>query len=263
MIIASELYRGAAPYYAQYVMPYSEDIFQSLARVCRLVSSTRALDLGAGTGLFGIPLARLVSDVLSVDPNDEMLQEGRRMAEALGVKNIEFQVSRSEDLNEPMSSFDIATIAGSFHWMDRATVLGRLAQMLKSEGCVAIVNRERDISEPGEWHKAMWSEIEEFWEESLPAGPGTVRPLLTVSDRDVLRASAFSEITELRHYYEHHWNIDDLLGYLYSTSLGTPGVLGPRIDEFTTRIRRFLLSYSPSGSFVERGHHTTLLGYRP
>ncbi|UPJ47831.1 class I SAM-dependent methyltransferase [Bradyrhizobium sp. 200] len=262
MIIASEIYRGAAPYYPRYVMPYSEDIFRSLVRVCRLASSSRALDLGAGTGLFGIPLARSVSDVLSVDPSDELIQEGRRIAEAQGVKNIEFLVSRSEDLKEPMSSFDIATIASSFFWMDRATVLGKLAQMVKSDGCVAIVNRERAGSEPGEWFSAMWSDIKEFWGGSLPAGPGGVRPALTVSDREILGASVFSEITELRHYYEHHWTIDDLLGYLYSTSAGASGALGPRRDDFTTRIRRLLLSYSPSGSFVERGHHTTLLGYR-
>lgn len=263
MIIASELYRGAAPYYPRYVMAYSEDIFRSLIRVCRLTNSSRALDLGAGTGLIGIPLARSVSEVLCVDPSEELLREGRQIAEARRLKNIEFLVSRSEDVNEPISSFDIATIAGSFFWMDRAMVLRKLAQMLRSDGCVAIINRERDSSEPGEWYKAMWSEIEEFWGGSLPAGSGAARPLLTVSDREVLGASVFSEITELRHYYDHYWNIDDLLGYLHSTSAGAPGVLGIRRDEFATRIRRLLLSYSPSGSFVERGHHTTLLGYRP
>ncbi|TWB89470.1 methyltransferase family protein [Bradyrhizobium macuxiense] len=258
MIVASELYRGAAPYYARHVKPYSEDIFRSLFRVCRLASSSRALDLGAGTGLIGIRLAHSIAHVASVDPSDEMLQEAKRIAKAAGVRNIEFIVSRSEDLNESMSSFDIATIACSFPHMDRETVLAKLAQMLKPDGCVAIINRERDGSEPGEWRTAMLSDIKEFWGGTLPAGPGTVRP-----DRDVLRASDFSEITELRHYYEHHWNIDDLLGYLHSISLGAPGVLGTRRDEFTTRIRRLLLTYSATGPFTERGHVTTLLGYRP
>lgn len=262
-IVSDELFRGAAPYYARHALPYPEDFFRSLVRICNLTNSSRALDLGAGTGQIGIPLARSVAEVLSVDASEEMIQEGRRVAEAEGAENIEFLVSRSEDLIERTSSFDIATIAGSFFWMDREPVLTKLSQMLASAGCVAIINRERDGSEPGQWYAAMLSDIKEFWGGHFPAGPGANRPVLTVSDREVLRGSQFGEITELRHYYEHHWSIDDLLGFLYSRSMAAPGTLGPRRDEFTTRVRRLLLSYSPSGAFVERGHVTTLLGYRP
>ncbi|MGL9621717.1 class I SAM-dependent methyltransferase [Bradyrhizobium sp. U531] len=261
MIPASELYRGAGPYYARHITPFSDEIFRSLVRVCRLSSSSRVLDLGAGTGLFSIPLARSVRYVLSVDPCDEMLHEGRRKAEALGVNNIEFLVSRSEDLNEAASSFDIATIANSFNWMDRPRVLGKLARTLRPDGCIAIINSEYEESEPGGWRDAMWSAVQEFWKGSLPAGPAF--PPLKVSDRSVLRASDFSEIIELRHSFERHRDIDDVLGYLHSMSMGTPHVLGARREEFTTRIRRLLLSYSPSGPFVERGHVTTLLGYKP
>jgi len=268
MIVASELFRGAASYHARHAVPYPDDLFRSLVRLCGLTSSSRALDLGAGTGQIGIPLARSVADVLFVDPSDEMVREGRRKADAQGVKNIKYLVSRSEDLNEPMASFDIATIAESFFFMDRETVLAKLAQALKPGGCVVIINRERDSSEPGAWHIPLLRELQEFWGDSFPEG---LRPALTLSDtgvrasldREALRASHFSEITELCHYYERRCNIDELLGYLHSTSLGAPATLGPRHEEFTTRFRRFLLSYSPSGVFVERGHVTTLLGHRP
>lgn len=263
MIAANELFCGSAPYYARHALPYPEDFFRSLVRVSNLSNSSRALDLGAGTGQIGIPLARSVADVLSVDASEEMIQEGRRVAAAVGVKNIQFRASRSEDLVERTSSFDIATIAGSFFWMDRETVLTKLSQVLTPTGCVAIIDRERDGSEPRQWYAAMLSDIKKFWGGYFPAGPGAARPLLAVSDREVLRASKFSEITELRHYYEHHWNIEDLLGFLYSRSMAAPGTLGSRRDEFTTRVRRLLMSYSPSGFFVERGHVRTLLAYRP
>ncbi|MGY4509469.1 class I SAM-dependent methyltransferase [Bradyrhizobium sp. USDA 3650] len=262
MIVVSEIYRGAAPYYARYGLSYPDDLFRSLVRLCRLSKSSRALDLGAGTGQIAIPLARSIGDVLFVDPSEEMVQEGRRVAKAEGIKNIDFLVSRSEDLAGPTSSFDIATLAGSFLWMDKEAVLAKLVQMLRPNGCVAVMYRERDRSEPGEWYNAMLSDIKEFWGGSFPAGPGAVRRVPTMTYPEVLRASDFSEVTELRHYYEHSWSIDDLLGYLYSTSLAAPGTLGHRRDEFTTRIRRLLLSLSPSGSFVERGHVTTWLGYR-
>lgn len=263
MTMQSELFRGAAPYYARHAVPYPEDFFKSLVRVCSLTNSSRVLDLGAGTGQIGFPLARWVAAVLSVDPSDEMVQEGRRTAEALGVKNIQFLVSRSEDLSEPISSFNIATIAGAFHYMDRGTVLAKLARMLKPDGCVAIISRQLDRSEPREWHNATLNDIKDFWGGRFPTGPEAFGPVHAVSSREILRVSDFNEITKLRHYYEHHWNIEDLLGYLYSTSMAAPGNLGVRRNEFAERIRRLLLSYSPSGVFVERGHVTTLLAYRP
>jgi len=256
MIVANDAFRGAAPYYARHWKAYPEDLFRSLVRVCGLTTSSRALDLGAGTGQIAIPLARSVADVLFVDPSDEMVQEGKRMAAAAGVKNIDFLVSRSEDLDESISSFDIATIAGSFHWMDRETVLAKLGKMVKRGGCVAIIGPKLDRSEPGEWKNALMSDLMEFW------GGWPALPLQRTPHRDVLRDSEFSEITELRHNYEHHWNIDDLLGWVHGTSLGAPVSLGDRRDEFTTRVRRLLLSYSPSGFFVERGYFSTILGYR-
>lgn len=257
MIVASEAFRGAAPYYARYWKAYPEDLIRSLVRVCGLTSTSRAVDLGAGTGQMGIPLARSVADVLFVDPSDEMVQEGKRIAGEAGVKNIDFRVSRSEDLDEPVSSFDIATIAGSFHWMDRATVLARLGKIIKPGGCVAVIIQKLDRSEPGEWKNAMMSDLIEFWGGTWPA-----LPIQKTPHREVVRDSDFSEITELRHNFEHHWNIDDLLGWVHATSLGAPVSLGDRRDEFTTRVRRLLLSYSPSGYFVERGYFSTILGYR-
>ncbi|WP_082641372.1 class I SAM-dependent methyltransferase [Bradyrhizobium yuanmingense] len=257
MIVASDPFRGAARYYARHWKTYPEDLIRSLVRICRLTTSSRALDLGAGTGQMAIPLARWVGDLLFVDPSDEMVEEGKRMAEAAGVTNLDFLVSRSEDLDKPESSFDIATIAGSFHWMDREAVLQRLDKMIKPGGCVAIIYPKLHRSEPGEWRKALMNDLIEFWGGSWPG-----LPLQRSPHREVLRNSTFSEITELRHDFESHWNIEDLLGWVHGTSLGSPVSLGDRLEEFTTRIRRLLLSYSPSGFFVERGYCSTMLGYR-
>ncbi|WP_439366106.1 class I SAM-dependent methyltransferase [Bradyrhizobium sp. DASA03005] len=257
MTVASDAFRGSAPYYARHWKTYPEDLFRSLVRVCGLTTRSRAIDLGAGTGQAAIPLARWVADVLFVDPSDEMVVEGKRMAEAAGVTNIDFLVSRAEDLDERISSFDIATIAGSFHWMDREAVLQKLDKMIKPGGCVAVIYPKLDRSEPGEWRKALMNDLIEFWGGSWPGLPVQRTP-----HREVLRDSNFGEITELRHDIEARWNIEDLLGWVHGTSLGSPVSLGDRLDEFRSRVRRLLLSYSPSGFFMERGYCSTLLGHR-
>lgn len=56
-----------------------------------------ALDVGAGTGRFALPLAGAVSRVVAVDPSAAMLVELRRAAQASGIQNVETVESRWED----------------------------------------------------------------------------------------------------------------------------------------------------------------------
>ncbi|MGP3936494.1 class I SAM-dependent methyltransferase [Nonomuraea sp. KM88] len=73
-----DLFGGAAPYYARYRPGYGEAVIAHLAET--LGSDSRVLDLGCGPGTIAIPLAPGVKAVFAVDPAQEMLAEGRRLA---------------------------------------------------------------------------------------------------------------------------------------------------------------------------------------
>ncbi|MFD9206600.1 class I SAM-dependent methyltransferase [Streptomyces sioyaensis] len=55
-------------------------------------------DLGAGPGIIAFDLAPFVGEVIAVDPEKGMLEEGRRMAAAHNVTNIEWRESDSTTL---------------------------------------------------------------------------------------------------------------------------------------------------------------------
>lgn len=82
-----------------------------LARL-RRVTGTRStvLDVGAGTGRYALPLARKASEVVAVDPSDEMLKLLRSGARHQGVGNVRTVTATWED-----ATVDPADVAFSSH----------------------------------------------------------------------------------------------------------------------------------------------------
>ncbi|MFI6733107.1 class I SAM-dependent methyltransferase [Nonomuraea sp. NPDC050451] len=74
----ADLFGGAAPYYAKYRTDHEDRAIEHLART--FGPDSTVLDLGCGPGTVAIPLAPGVREVLAVDPDEEMLETGRRLA---------------------------------------------------------------------------------------------------------------------------------------------------------------------------------------
>ncbi|MEO3885549.1 class I SAM-dependent methyltransferase [Nonomuraea sp. B5E05] len=62
----TDLFGGAAPYYARYRAGHGEPAIEQLAMT--FGDDRTVLDLGCGPGTVAIPLARRVREVLAVDP---------------------------------------------------------------------------------------------------------------------------------------------------------------------------------------------------
>src|SRR6187397_157962 len=81
-------YKGAAAYYAQYRPPYPAGLAPLLRDAFHLDGTRRLLDLGCGPGPVAIRLAPLFEQVVAMDPEPDMLEEGARQAARAGVENI-------------------------------------------------------------------------------------------------------------------------------------------------------------------------------
>lgn len=74
-----------------------------------------ALEVAAGTCICGRALAPFVKDITCLDLTEEMLAQGKKLAEESQIKNIYFRSGNAEKLPYEAESFDLVITRLSFH----------------------------------------------------------------------------------------------------------------------------------------------------
>jgi arsenite methyltransferase len=105
-------------------------------------------DLGAGSGYFTFLLAQAVGPggkVYAVDVDRDMVALLSRRIQKEGHKNIEVILADPDDPHLPKSSLDLMFTCNVYHHMEnRSTYFARVAQTLKPDGQVAVIDLSRE-----------------------------------------------------------------------------------------------------------------------
>ncbi len=139
------LFKGTAYYYSRFRRGYPEAFFKHLVKSFNLDSNSRALDLGTGTGQIAISLSKIAKEVIAVDPDIEMLNEGKLQANKQGVRNITWLKVVAEDLPDKIGNFELTTMGASFHWMEQDKVLRNIYDITNDNGGICIVSNTTSI----------------------------------------------------------------------------------------------------------------------
>ena len=124
-----------------------DDLLAADVRTC--------LDVGAGTGIASKQFADRGVDVLAVEPDE-------RMATVLRAKLIPAEVATFEGWDPCGRQFDLVVFAASYHWVDPAIALPKVAGVLADGGRLALLwNRLRPIAPSHE-------EFSEIYRDYLP-----------------------------------------------------------------------------------------------
>ena len=103
-------------------------------------------DLGAGSGLFEVPLARAVSPggtVYAVDIDEGFFADIRKRTAEAGLNNVHTVLGKVTDPNLPVKNVDVAFFHDVLHHVeDRAAYLKSLGPYLKPAGRVVIIDYE-------------------------------------------------------------------------------------------------------------------------
>ncbi|MEU0570460.1 class I SAM-dependent methyltransferase [Nonomuraea sp. NPDC005983] len=241
------LFAGTGSFYARFRPGYPRAFFNDLIRRFALDGSGRLLDLGCGTGQLTFPLAEHVAEAIGVDPEAEMLNQAARQALDGDIRNVTWVLGSSADMPGELGRFRLVTMGRSFHWMDREQVLGKLAGMVEDEGGVVIANDGCLARPRTPWQHA----IEEVQHRFLGPLPQASAGVPTEPHEAVLARSSFRDVTRVVHEFERPWTADQIIGYLYSTSLPLRRMLGDRRPAFEREITDALLMADPSGRLVE------------
>lgn len=135
-----------------YIMPeYKYFVWKILHKG---VQRGRVLDIGTGTGLLAIELAKSKHghnfDITGVDISENMLKKANENAGAAGVESrIQFLHCTAAALPFPDNSFDLViSYASLHHWFDPVAVFNEVARVAKKAGTIIIRDNKRVYHNP-------------------------------------------------------------------------------------------------------------------
>nr|MDQ2729963.1 class I SAM-dependent methyltransferase [Actinomycetota bacterium] len=116
---------------------YPADVVEDLARTCAVTGSSRILEIGCGTGQLTGALANIGASILAVEPGAALAALAR--TNLAGYPAVEVRMTRFEDIDVSLGSFDLVAATTSFHWVDPALGYPKAADLLRPGGFLALV----------------------------------------------------------------------------------------------------------------------------
>ncbi len=244
-----DLYKGTAAFYDRFRRGYPGELIDDLLCRAEVEPGDVALDLACGTGQVAMALAAKVGSVLAVDQEPEFVSLAEHKARDMGVDNIDWVVATAEDVELP-GPFRLITIASAFHRLDRDRVARRLRGALAPNGHLALIwgGTPWRGSEP--WQRAVQATLDDWVvrTESLGRSPSSWEPAMHEAPHaEVLRRAGYEYEGTFRFEVEEEWDLQSIIGLVYSTSYLNRGVLGNRSDAFEAELRDNLQAHLSAG----------------
>lgn len=245
---AASHFDDAASYYDRFRAPYAPAALEHIASVFRLTDGVRVLDLGCGPGRVAIPLSRFGAEVVAVDPNERMLEQGHLLALERSAGNISWMRGRAEDLLSELGRFRLATFGQSLHWMDRDFVLRVLGKTIEDGGGIAILDEGR--RRPQEtWESVVTPIIGKYVTRT---GRHPSKHPESDHEPSLRRSAHFSDFMVREFGFEFTRDFASVLGCIYSGVSVSKALLGNRVAAFEAELLEALAVINPSRVFREK-----------
>jgi SAM-dependent methyltransferase len=252
------IYQGSAGHYRYGRPPYSPELEAVLAQEVGLDGSGRLLDAGCGPGILTVRLAPLFEEAVGLDPDADMLAEGRRAAQKTGLTNIRWAQALAEDLpGAAPGPYRLVTFGQSFHWTDEQPVAENVYDLLEPGGALALIvhtvaGRPRPPSPgpPPIPHDEIKALVEHYLGSTRRAGQGTVAER-THRFEDILVRTRFGAPQSLfvPGIPDLVRDSESVLSGYFSMSSSAPHLFGDHLESFARDVRALLASRSPEGIF--------------
>jgi ubiquinone/menaquinone biosynthesis C-methylase UbiE len=142
-----------------YIMPEYKYFVWKILR--RGITKGQVLDIGTGSGLLAIELARIKKrnnfDITGLDISENMLKKARENVRKYHVEDkIKFLYGTASSLPFPDKTFDLViSYASLHHWFDPVAVFNEVARVTKETGCFIIRDNMRVYHNPF-WKCGIW-----------------------------------------------------------------------------------------------------------
>lgn len=259
-----DAFAGTAELYAIYRPPYPSPMLEDLlARAA--VGSRVLLDLATGPGRLALALADRFERITAVDLEPEMIAVGQATAKRLRIDNVAFELGRAEDLLVDPESVDLITIGEAFHRLEQTVVAQNALRWLRPGGCLATLGTDGRFIGDEPWEVRLRETRGRWLVHLFPGGQGRSLPEAALDEQgreSVLRAAGFVDIEERRYAERRELTVEEIVGYLESTSVCSGRLLGDQLGRFEAEVRR-AVAPSPGTLLTETIHWGYTLARKP
>jgi SAM-dependent methyltransferase len=253
------IYDGAAAHYRYGRPAYSSGLEALLAEELGLDGSGRLLDVGCGPGILTVRLARLFAEAVGLDPDAEMIAEGRRAARERGIANVTWVQARAEDLpGAAPGTCRLVTFGSSFWWTDEVRVAEAVYDLLEPGGALVLIMHKGGTGvvppSPGPPpipHAEIKALAERYLGPARRAGQGAAPARTRGDGEDAIARTRFGEprVIFLPGLPDLVRDAESVLSGYFSFSWSAPHLFGDRVEEFAAEVRGLLRARSPEGVF--------------
>jgi SAM-dependent methyltransferase len=221
---------------------YPFEAVRRLVKELRIKPASTVLDLAAGTGKLTRLLAQLGSDIVAVEPVDEMRE---RLAETVpGVTALE---GTAEEIPLDEKSMDAVTVGQAFHWFDGDAALAEIHRVLRPGTRLGLIWNVKD--ESVDWVRQLAEIIESYRGSAPRVASGAWKDAFE-------RTELFTPLERARFSFVHETDTATVVARV--TSISFIAALAPRVRERVVTQVRELLSVHPD----TRGQRVFPLRYR-
>jgi SAM-dependent methyltransferase len=201
--------------YDRYRPGYPTELFATIARSLDLPPRPDVADLGAGTGLATLAMARRGWRVTAVEPGAPMLDALRRAA-TVEQLNVRTQRATAEETGLPDASVDLVTAAQAFHWFERPRAVVEMGRIARPTGGAAVFwNVRDDESSP---FLAAYTDLLQRYVPGYEPGAREMRGR-PVATRDELASTGAFEAPELLHlHHDMPMDVERFVGLAFTSS---------------------------------------------
>lgn len=257
--MADDIFAGTAEYYARYRVDYPDAVYEVARHAFVLDDDPRGtlLDLGTGTGFMALALGRHFERVVGVDIDADMLRFAAAEAAARGL-DAEWHRQPAEDLatldGTPSGPpFRLVTVGSAFHWMDQPRILDLLQTRLAPDGGIFLAAlpgfiAPDDATETDALSPVILPVVRRYLGERRRAGSGTYAPP-PKRWQAYLDEAGYRGVESGYVSFTVEFDLDSVVGLLYSTSFANRRLLGDQVDAFEADLRAALLAFNGSGRY--------------
>ncbi|MCH5584858.1 class I SAM-dependent methyltransferase [Shimazuella sp. AN120528] len=256
---SSVVFTGLADEYVQFRPRYPKAFLNQLLDFFHVDGSGRLLDLGCGPGTVTLDMRDRFQEVVGLDPNEDMFKAACLQKEREKAGNVQFQLMRAEDISEKLGSFQLVTCVSSFHWMDRRLVLQKAYQLLTDGGGIAIWGMGSFWARREKWQEIMIDIVKKYLG---PERHGSEAMNRKPSHQIVVKEEGFKNVEMQKYPIVQTWDLERIMGYLYSSSFAAKELFGDRLPEFDREVREALQTFSPDDHFEDHITIKVIVGWK-